>query len=136
MTIDLCVTIGLYVYTTAVSWRVHVQSILWVDALCIVQNSSQDLAEEASQMGSIYANSLLTSAAPDVTDCNDGFLVDRYPLQIEGCPITDDSENDVLFAGTFHKYLSHYHDRETSWYSGLSLPRARNVTKDGTLSWK
>jgi hypothetical protein len=63
-----------------------------------------------SQMGSIYANSLLTIAASDTADCNEGFLVARYPLQTEDCQILDDSENIVLFAGTVHDYLSHYHD--------------------------
>jgi hypothetical protein len=83
---------------------------LWVDALCIIQNNSQGFAQEVSQMGSIYANSLLTIAASDTADCNEGFLVARYPLQTEDCQILDDSENIVLFAGTVHDYLSHYHD--------------------------
>jgi hypothetical protein len=73
-------------------------------------NSSQDLTKEVSQMGSIYANSLLTLAASDATDCDEGFLVDRHPLQIEYCQILDDGENIVSFARTFHDHLSHYHD--------------------------
>lgn len=83
---------------------------LWVDALCIIQNSSRDFAQEVSQMGSIHGNSLLTIAASDTADCNKGFLVARYPLQTEDCQILDDGENIELFAGTVHAYLSHYHD--------------------------
>jgi hypothetical protein len=39
---------------------------LWVDALCIIQDSTEDWTKEAAQMGSIYANSTLTLAAVDV----------------------------------------------------------------------
>lgn len=47
---------------------------LWVDALCIVQDDSDDWFREASLMHQVYSNSLLTIAA-DVTDsCRLGFL--------------------------------------------------------------
>jgi hypothetical protein len=36
---------------------------LWVDALCILQDSDNDWSREAKSMASIYANSLLTIAA-------------------------------------------------------------------------
>ncbi|KAL8352609.1 hypothetical protein RB601_002769 [Gaeumannomyces tritici] len=38
---------------------------LWVDALCIIQNSEEDWKCEAANMGSIYFNSTLTIAAVD-----------------------------------------------------------------------
>jgi hypothetical protein len=36
---------------------------LWIDAICIIQDSEEDWAAEASKMASIYRNSYLTIAA-------------------------------------------------------------------------
>ena len=38
---------------------------LWVDALCIIQDSKDDWSHEAVRMSSVYRNSLLTIAAID-----------------------------------------------------------------------
>lgn len=45
---------------------------LWVDALCIMQDSEQDLKHELSYMGDIYANSHFTITARDSKSCTDG----------------------------------------------------------------
>lgn len=36
---------------------------LWIDALCIIQDSAKDWEKESSQMGDIYRGSTLTMAA-------------------------------------------------------------------------
>jgi hypothetical protein len=49
---------------------------LWVDALCIVQDSinGQDWIDESSKMASIYGNAYLTIVAEAANDCSQGFL--------------------------------------------------------------
>jgi hypothetical protein len=50
---------------------------LWVDALCIIQDSEADWKSEAAKMGTIYSNSTLTIAAVDAPgniDPNSGNL--------------------------------------------------------------
>ncbi|KAB2100385.1 hypothetical protein AG0111_0g11198 [Alternaria gaisen] len=47
---------------------------LWVDALCIVQNSAEDKAVEIDKMGSIYKNSALTIVASSARSAGEGFL--------------------------------------------------------------
>ncbi|KAK3304852.1 heterokaryon incompatibility protein-domain-containing protein [Chaetomium strumarium] len=47
---------------------------LWVDSLCIVQDSSEDWAQQSSVMGEIYARSLLTIYAKAADSCKSGFL--------------------------------------------------------------
>jgi hypothetical protein len=42
--------------------------LLWIDSLCIIQDSTADWAEQAAIMGSVYANSALTIAALDSPD--------------------------------------------------------------------
>ena len=81
---------------------------LWVDALCIIQGNSKDFASEVSQMGSIYAKSLLTIVASNAVDCSLGCFEERQPLQVEDCQILDDGENTVFFAGTDHDNSYHY----------------------------
>jgi Heterokaryon incompatibility protein (HET) len=36
---------------------------LWIDALCILQDSDEDWAKEAPQMGSVYSNAVFTISA-------------------------------------------------------------------------
>ena len=47
---------------------------LWVDALCILQDDTDDWRTESSQMAAIYINSEVTIAAHTAASCQDGFL--------------------------------------------------------------
>jgi hypothetical protein len=47
---------------------------LWIDALCIVQDDSEDWQEQSAAMGGIYSNALFTIAAHAAMDTDDGFL--------------------------------------------------------------
>ncbi|KAK0649864.1 heterokaryon incompatibility protein-domain-containing protein [Cercophora newfieldiana] len=47
---------------------------LWVDALCILQDSPQDKATEIKKMARIYGDATITLAIADATSANDGFL--------------------------------------------------------------
>ncbi|ETS86078.1 hypothetical protein PFICI_04103 [Pestalotiopsis fici W106-1] len=76
---------------------------LWVDALCILQNSEEDLAHELSYMGDIYANALFTIAAKDSNASTDGCFRERnwpasalVPLNIRLPTKTTQRESDIL----------------------------------------
>ncbi|KAL8990022.1 MAG: hypothetical protein Q9169_008226 [Polycauliona sp. 2 TL-2023] len=47
---------------------------LWIDALCIIQDSTQDWEKEAAQMDAIYRSAGLTIAATSASSKSDGFL--------------------------------------------------------------
>lgn len=47
---------------------------LWIDALCIIQDSSADWKQEARNMGAIYMNATCTIAAHSANHANHGFL--------------------------------------------------------------
>jgi hypothetical protein len=61
-----------------VTQRLHIQ-YLWIDALCILQDSVQDWQVESSKMSNIYLNSFLTIAAANSADCHSGFLSQQPP---------------------------------------------------------
>ncbi|OBS26051.1 hypothetical protein FPOA_06581 [Fusarium poae] len=50
---------------------------LWIDALCIIQDSEDDKNREISLMKDIYASSCLTIVATSSQDVHGGFLQDR-----------------------------------------------------------
>ncbi|KAK3504043.1 heterokaryon incompatibility protein-domain-containing protein [Neurospora crassa] len=54
------------------------QQYLWVDALCIIQNSPSDWEVESSKMASIYRGAYLTIAAATASDVTQGFLSGNY----------------------------------------------------------
>lgn len=50
---------------------------LWIDSLCIVQNSTTDREKQSSQMGAIYSNAVLTIAAASSRSEKESFLTPR-----------------------------------------------------------
>lgn len=55
---------------------------IWIDSLCIVQDSAEDWQIEAAKMRSVYSNSLLTLAATSAKSPEDGLL---NPFQAAKC---------------------------------------------------
>jgi len=55
---------------------------LWVDALCILQDSTADKHSEISNMGAIYKNSTLTIAVSNSDNVHKGFL--KTPFDLDG----------------------------------------------------
>jgi hypothetical protein len=71
---------------------IHVTSALgfrslWIDALCIIQDSSQDLQRETGQMGEIYRNATLTISAARGSDVTSGLFVTRDPRYYKPCKL-------------------------------------------------
>lgn len=56
---------------------------LWIDALCIVQDSDDDKAAEVSKMHEIYQNSSLTICAARAETCLEGFLGPREMASVD-----------------------------------------------------
>ncbi|KAF4949936.1 hypothetical protein FGADI_8537 [Fusarium gaditjirri] len=58
---------------------------LWVDALCIIQDSKPDWIKESSQMGSIYGSAVLTLAAAGTSSVQDSIFCRRDPRAVRPC---------------------------------------------------
>jgi hypothetical protein len=50
---------------------------LWIDSLCILQDSASEKAEESNKLGGIFGNSYLTLAATSASDSREGLFFPR-----------------------------------------------------------
>lgn len=66
---------------------------LWIDSLCIVQDSQLDWEQQSAVMSDIYRNSLVTISVNVENAAEDGFLVESesqtYPLSLSCHPRTN-----------------------------------------------
>ena len=59
---------------------------LWIDSVCIIQDSEDDWRQEAAQMADVYANAFLTIAATHAKDGSSG-LFSRIPSRFQSALI-------------------------------------------------
>ncbi|KAF2796959.1 HET-domain-containing protein [Melanomma pulvis-pyrius CBS 109.77] len=80
---------------------------LWIDSLCIIQeqDSQEDWAQEAPNMGDVYGNSILTIAASVAADSAEGCFKERLGIILWPCPA-------LLFGQRCH--VSRYPTKEES----------------------
>jgi len=62
-------------------------NFLWIDSLCILQDSSDDWETESAKMGQYYKNSLVTIAAVSAKGGEEGCFRKRNMLQVTPCPV-------------------------------------------------
>jgi len=53
---------------------------LWIDSLCIIQDSEQDWFEQSARMGEVYSGAWLTISASASTSTDSGCFVPRPPI--------------------------------------------------------
>ncbi|KAJ2987184.1 hypothetical protein NUW58_g4646 [Xylaria curta] len=56
---------------------------LWIDSLCIIQDSKEDWQREAPMMSDVYQNALLNISADHAVDARNGCFHDRYPATVD-----------------------------------------------------
>lgn len=71
---------------------------LWIDALCIIQDDSDDWAMESGMMYQIFYNSFVTIAAAASQSFNEGFLI---PRRVEAIDISFLSTLNPQVVGSF-----------------------------------
>jgi Heterokaryon incompatibility protein (HET) len=92
---------------------------LWVDTLCIVQDSDEDWQAEAAQMMNVYRNAYVTIAANEGDDAESGMYIDRNPLESRPCEIK--FNNDEAKKSTRYRWI---HPPRIPW---------RNIVKKAHL---
>ena len=66
---------------------------LWIDSLCIFQDSAEDWRYEAAQMGQVYEHSLCNIAATGVFNDEEGCFRDRDVSFVQRCTIKSEWEH-------------------------------------------
>lgn len=66
---------------------------LWIDRLCIIQDSDQDWRTEAATMQTVYRNGFLNIAALGAKDDQDGCFFDRDPMLVAPTVLSLSSDN-------------------------------------------
>jgi Heterokaryon incompatibility protein (HET) len=61
---------------------------LWIDALCIIQDSEADWLQESLSMSKVYAHAALNIAAAASCDAQGGVYRDRNSARLNGCDLT------------------------------------------------
>ncbi|PMD16777.1 HET-domain-containing protein [Hyaloscypha hepaticicola] len=79
---------------------------LWVDSLCIVQDSTEDMAHEVQSMYSIYQNCFISIAALDAEHSDAGLYACRDPLMYADCELARISEEQAIFINSGPSYGS------------------------------
>ncbi|KAJ4129000.1 hypothetical protein NW768_007527 [Fusarium equiseti] len=114
---------------------------LWIDALCIIQDSEDDKDREISSMKDIYARSALTIVAASAQSVSEGFLQDR-PLPKGVFTIPFRIKSDLFGSFCFGKLsTASYNERseplaKRAWTLQEQLLTQRSVTFTArTMLW-
>jgi hypothetical protein len=110
---------------------------LWIDSLCIIQDSPDDWAKEAAVMGKIYENGYCTIAAAEAKNSHEGCFVRRNPLNCNPVRIASLPDCELLMQPPTGQYFGSLDDRLSSYVIWLSnLPSRGWVFQEALLSPK
>ena len=69
---------------------------IWIDSLCIIQDSDEDWKAEAATMGDVYAGAFCTVASTGSSSSEGGCFHERNTLSLRPCEIGASSRNGLL----------------------------------------
>lgn len=69
---------------------------LWIDSLCIIQDSPEDWIKESGTMQNVYANCVLTIVASWGKDSDTGLFIERKPLNQQPCRIVRNARTGLF----------------------------------------
>ncbi|KAF2666219.1 HET-domain-containing protein [Microthyrium microscopicum] len=111
---------------------------LWIDSICIMQDSVEDWTSEAALMGSVYANSACTIMASAAKGPHDGLFAYRDPLAFFACKVAGSLETGTFAScgSTSAVLLGQSHLNSRGWIKQERIlsPRMLNFETSG-ISW-
>ncbi|KAL8739130.1 MAG: hypothetical protein Q9181_000159 [Wetmoreana brouardii] len=83
---------------------------LWIDALCVIQDSLSDWAKESAQMDAVYESAYLTLVATCAPTSSTGFIHRReYPVAVRPY----ENPGDPTIKGRY--YITFQHSKSATW---------------------
>ncbi|KAK4108975.1 HET-domain-containing protein [Canariomyces notabilis] len=83
---------------------------IWIDSLCIIQDSPEDFQVECAQMGKVYLNAVCTIAATDSPTSTTGCLLPRDASTLSGSVVL--SQKRYLVSSAQRNIMSPEFDRQ------------------------
>lgn len=116
---------------------------VWIDALCIIQDSSQDWVSESATMRYVYANSLCTIAASASSSPEGGLFRSRQPEQARPAVVKiafGDKAPEDFYIWDSEYWLSHFgrselHSRGWTFQERFLSPRVLSFGHD-QIMWE
>lgn len=106
---------------------------VWIDSLCIKQDSDDDWAREAAQMHLVYTNSYYTIAAACASGDEEGFLRSRNP---RGTSRRPHSIRLLYFStGVVSCYWPTYADPSGAVHQACNLPTKVGISISNSTHW-
>lgn len=119
---------------------------LWIDSLCIIQDSPEDWSDQAPHMATVYGGAYVTIAADAASDSSEGFLehpnrkfnkeveVD-YPGRAQGGPIWVRERGSLAYQLPFHDFNARLPvpqgDRDAPLPEPEKLETLRKINRSG-----
>lgn len=100
-------------------------SCLWIDKLCIIQDSHDDWTYEASRMADVYRGALVTLSAVSATDSQDSLFTKLHPLSL--LPFYMDTGIENLALSFIRSACSQTPLYERAWVLQESLLSTRTI---------
>ncbi|KAK3352221.1 heterokaryon incompatibility protein-domain-containing protein [Lasiosphaeria hispida] len=116
-------------------------SWLWVDSLCIVQDSPEDWTREADTMYDIYRGAFVTIAASGATDNTQGLFAQRDPLLYAPCWLDPSGHSRVPTLGAHSEDDAYWTRRKwplntRGWVLQETMLPPRTIQFGPFVSWQ
>ncbi|KAK4442511.1 heterokaryon incompatibility protein-domain-containing protein [Podospora aff. communis PSN243] len=105
---------------------------IWIDSLCIIQDSKEDWIAESVKMGTVYSMAKVTIIAASSTSCHSGFLNSNMAPEVESA-IDFYTSADKTLSMTARRHRESGFHRED--WSKANASRYIKFTKDD-IQWK
>lgn len=110
---------------------------LWIDSLCIIQDSKEDWAREISNMGNIYKHCIFTIAAETSRDSREAIIGNHIPIETEYVhqPCRSSAGNFQGFMYTFDNSKWQALQPHSSFLEKRAWALQEHVLSPRTLAW-
>lgn len=108
---------------------------IWIDALCIMQDSASDWRAEASRMQDVYSGAALTIIASESPSTGAGIYAPRPPIEYTPCRLPFSDQGTVSLRPSIRNaidtsYTDPVQTRGWTLQEGLLAPRTLSFRKD------
>jgi hypothetical protein len=116
---------------------------LWIDALCIIQDSKEDWTTESVKMGHIYSNALCNLMACRGTDSSAGLFEERNQFSLHTCTFQGGRDGCLPFHWQVRDFTSFQYNKQNStllsraWvHQEVNLSLRKIYFAPGQLYWE